>query len=98
MQIYFECADAGGQEGVKSKGTTYDGEIGSLLKDGIELAPPVKFKKVPGKVEDFLDDKEFLASLNSDTRLLLELCLAVQTGKISEELAKRIIGHIHKAR
>ena len=98
MQHYFECADAGGQTDVKSNSTTYEGEIGSLIKDGLELKPPIKFKKVRGKVEDFSNDKDFLASLNNDTKLLLEYCLALQSGKLSEELAKRIPGHIHKAR
>ena len=77
---------------------TYTGEIGSMLKDGLDLKKPVKFKKVRGFVKDYSDDKDFIASLNHDMRLLLEYCLAIQTGVISPELAKRIPGKIHKAR
>ena len=77
---------------------TYTGEIGSMIKDGLVLEDTVKFKKVPGFVVDYSDDKKFVLSLNNDMKLLLDYCLAAQNGVISPQLANRIPGKVHKAR
>ena len=92
MQSYFVLNDG------DTNSPTYNGIIGSLIKDGLDLQQPIKFKKVRGKVKDYTDDPGFLASLNSDMELLYKYCLALQSGKLPDGLANRIPGKIHKAR
>ena len=92
MQSYFVLNDG------DTNSPTYNGIIGSLIKDGLDLQQPIKFKKVRGKVKDYTDDPGFLASLNSDMELLYKYCLALQSGKLPDGLEKRIPGKIHKAR
>ena len=92
MQSYFVLNDG------DTNSPTYNGIIGSLIKDGLDLQPPIKFKKVRGRVKDYTDDPGFLASLNSDMELLYKYCLALQSGKLPDGLANRIPGKIHKAR
>ena len=92
MQTYFILADG------DTNSPTYNGIIGSLIKDGLDLQPPIKFKKVRGKVQDYSDDPGFMGSLNSDMELLYKYCLALQAGKMPEGLENRIPGKIHKAR
>ena len=41
---------------------------------------------------------DFVKSLNNDGRYLLNISHAVQNGVVPENLAKKIIGHTHKAR
>ena len=92
MQSYFVLNDG------DTNSPTYNGIIGSLIKDGLDLQQLIKFKKVRGRVKDYTDDPGFLASLNSDMELLYKYCLALQSGKLPDGLEKRIPGKIHKAR
>ena len=92
MQSYFVLNDG------DTNSPTYNGIIGSLIKDGLDLQQLIKFKKVRGRVKDYTDDPGFLASLNSDMELLYKYCLALQSGKLPDGLANRIPGKIHKAR
>ena len=94
---YFKYCDNSGKD-VKTTSPSYDGHIGMHFKDGLDLKPIEKFKKVDGKVPVFSPD--FIASFNNDTRYFYDICLAIQNGhkKFPKKLVNKLIGHCHQGR
>ena len=85
-----------------TKSPSYDGPIGSQLKDGLVLEPIVDFEPVPG-FEGMLQwaktfPKDMIASFNNDTLLLYQLFIAIMEGPaaFSKFLAEKRPGHIHQ--
>ena len=48
---YFKYCDASGKKKAKTKSPSYDGKIGKLFKNKLDLKPIVKFKAIQGKVK-----------------------------------------------
>ena len=94
---YFKYCDAKGKH-VSTTSPNYEGHIGKLFKDGLDLEPLVNFKRVPGKLEILPTD--FIKSINGDTKYLYEIVHAIQNGRraFPQRLANKIIGHAHQGR
>ena len=60
------------------------------------MKPVVPFTRIAGNVKNYPQD--FIKSLNNDGRYLLRISHAVQDGIVPENLEKKLIGHLHKAR
>ena len=84
-------------EGLKTTCPKYTGPVGRNFSDGLTLRPIVEnLMAIPGNVKKYA--KDFIDSMNTDTKLLYELCLAIQEGKFSDSLANRKPGKCHQAR
>ena len=79
-----------------NKSLKYDGHIGREFRDGLELKPIVNFRQIDGKLEIY--DDQFIKSLNNDGKYLYQICHAIMSGNFSDELASKLIGHVHQAR
>ena len=87
-----------------TKSPSYDGPIGSQLKNGLKLEPIVNYEPVPG-FEGMLGwaknfPKDFIDSFNNDTAYLYQLYLAIMEGPsaFSKSLAERSPGDIHQVK
>ena len=70
--------------------------IGKQIREGMEYKNVILFDLVGGNVPIY--DEDFINSLNNDAQLFYEFCHAIMSGNFSQELAERIIGHVHQAR
>ena len=95
---FFKYCDASGADDweTSSKSPTFIGHIGKNFKHKLFQKPPVAFRRIPGKVGVYPLD--FVKSLNNDGRYLYFISHAIQDGVVPQYLAKKIIGHTHKAR
>ena len=76
---------------------TYNGPIGKLIRDGLDLKPIVDY--VPVKThEGYSVPAHLVMSFNNDTKLLFDLFLAIQNASkdFSEGLAKRKLAKCHQ--
>ena len=81
-----------------STSPSHEGAIGKHFKYGLDLKPIVKFKSVPGLVEEYDDD--FISSFNCDHKYFHQICRAVQNGwrLFPANLVFKVVGHAHKGR
>lgn len=75
---------------------TLKGCIGKQLKKDLSNLDIVKFSLVKGKIEEIPEC--VIKQLSSDQKYLYEICIAVQSGHITESLARRSQGNLHNAR
>jgi hypothetical protein len=75
--------------------TTFKGVFGAQLKTDVWKLDVVSFKRIEGNVQDIPQD--VVKDLSNDQKYY-EMCLAVQSGAISEKLANRVCGAVHHAR
>ena len=76
---------------------TYNGPIGKLIRDGLELKPVIEY--VPVKThEGYEVPAHLVMSFNNDTKLLFDLFLAIQNESTDfpEALAKRKLAKCHQ--
>ena len=93
---YFRYCDYEGKKKEKNKSPKFNGHIGKLFRDGLDLKPIVDFDQIDGKVENY--DAAFIKSLNNDSKYFYEICQAIITGNFPDELVYKIVGHVHQAR
>ena len=91
-------------EGLPTKSPSYDGPIGQLLKDGLDLQAIVDFQPPP-ILDGLLEwakslPEDFIKSMNNDTQYLYQLFIAIMEGPeaFSKALADRIPGHVHQVK
>lgn len=81
--------------GTQSPGT-YSGEIGNRLKD-CEKLPLVEFE--PIDFDCSVENVESISdTLSSDQKYLFDMCCAISSQNVSDELANRVIGPVNHAR
>ena len=87
-------------EGLPTKSPSYDGPVGQVLKDGLELLPIVDFEAVCNGQLDLVKEfpEDFIKSMNNDTKLLYLLYIAIMEGPsgFKNGLADRKPGHVHQ--
>lgn len=73
----------------------YRGAIGKTFNK-LELKPPIKFEKIDGWVTQ--PDQSILQDMNNDQKLLIKMCLAVQSGVYDPKLMTVKMPQVHQAR
>ena len=87
---YFRYCDYEGKKKEKNKSPKFNGHIGKLFRDGLDLKPIVDFDQIDGKVENY--DAAFIKSLNNDSKYFYEICQAIIAGNFPDELVYKIVG------
>ena len=90
LSRYFKWLDG------KPVSPNYDGPIGKKLVKGVTLKPIVNFEPIPTSAPELPPD--LVASLNTDMRLLYELCHGISNGPdaLPDSLAKKQPGKCHQ--
>ncbi|XP_043230069.1 uncharacterized protein LOC122385687 [Amphibalanus amphitrite] len=83
-------------DGTTSGPRTFNGAIGTSCAEDVWRREVAPFQPVPGHVPEMT--AELVATLSHDQQLLYRLALAVQTGDMSDSVARQRIGPLNHAR